>query len=62
MTDSGGAGQGVPDWAESWARGHCGCGAQLVHVPCYCGGHIACSASAISIDQGCPLDDNRKEQ
>lgn len=37
--------QRLPDWAEEWVSGRCGCGARLCRVACYCGGHIVCSVA-----------------
>lgn len=45
--------QQLPDWAEAWVKGRCGCGARLVSVASYNGDHIACSRSAYNIDK-CP--------
>ena len=51
----------LPDWAESWSRGKCElCGAQLVHVDCCCGGHLACSRTAAAIDK-CPFESGEEE-
>jgi len=46
----------LPDWAEEWVRGKCGCGARLCRAACYCGGHVVCSASGRDTEK-CELPD-----
>lgn len=46
----------LPEWAEEWVRGRCGCGARLCRAACYCGGHVVCSASGWDTER-CPLPD-----
>jgi hypothetical protein len=37
----------LPYWADHWLMGVCPrCGARLVFVDCYCGGHIVCAVEA----------------
>lgn len=43
--------EALPEWAEEWVRGRCGCGARLCRAACYCGGHIVCSVSGWAIDK-----------
>lgn len=40
----------LPEWADRWTPGSCGCGARLCRVDCYCGGHNVCSRSGWSPD------------
>jgi len=38
----------LPEWADRWVLGRCGCGARIVQVDCYCGSELACSRSGWS--------------
>lgn len=49
----------LPEWAEDWVPGNCGCGARLCRAACYCGGHVVCSESGWDTER-CELPSNAR--